>query len=59
MTETKKTDLSETAKTAAHQTEEFKKTGQTHDDKPVDTSAHVSDHMPQENKDVLKDTMKD
>ena len=59
MTDPKPTDLGETARTAEHQTEQFRKTGQTHDDKPVDTSAHVTDHMPQDNKDVLKDTMKD
>ena len=59
MTDPKKTDLAKTAKTAEHQTAQFEKTGQTNDDHPVDTSAHVTDHMPKENKEKLKDTMKD
>lgn len=59
MTDPKPTDLSETAKTAEDQTGKFRQTGQTQDDQPVDTSAHVTENMPDENKDVLKDTMKD
>lgn len=59
MTDPKTTDLSETAKTAAHQTEQFQKTGQTHDDHPVDTSKHVTENMPEDDKETLKKTMKD
>ena len=58
MTDVKKTDLSETADTADRQTEKFEQTGQTEDDAPVDTSQHVSENMPQSDKDTLEKTIK-
>ena len=59
MTDPKHTELSETAKTAEHQTEQFEKTGQTHDDHAKDTSEHVTEHMPKDNKETLEKTMKE
>ena len=59
MTDVKKTDLHHTAKTADAQTEKFRKTGQAHDDDTADTSAHVTENMPEGDKDTLKKTMKD
>ncbi|MFZ3581296.1 hypothetical protein ACOI1H_03870 [Loktanella sp. DJP18] len=59
MTDTQKTDLSETASTAEHQTKKFQKTGQTHDDHATDTSEHVTENMPESDKDTLKKTLKD
>ncbi|MBU2358879.1 MAG: hypothetical protein KKB02_08135 [Alphaproteobacteria bacterium] len=59
MTDVKKTDLHDTAATADAQTEKFRKTGQAHADDTPDTSAHVTENMPQGDKDTLKKTMKD
>ena len=59
MTDVKKTDLHDTAATADSQTEKFRKTGQAHDDDTADISAHVTENMPESDKETLKKTMKD
>ena len=58
MTDVKKTDLSKTASTAEHQTEKFQQTGQTHDDHPKDTSKHVTENMPESDKETFEKTIK-